>query len=1122
MGTTADKLNKLLQTKAAIKNAIISKGVEVANDTKFADYPSKIAAISGSGSSEADTYYEDLFNQRTNDGKNMSYLFYYSPISEIDVSRIDTSKATSMSNMFYYCANLTELDLSNFNTSNVTNMSGMFNYCSKLTSLDLSNFNTSNVTNMSGMFYGCSKLTSLDLSNFNTSNVTNMSSMFSYCSNLTSLDLSNFDTSKVTSMSSMFYNCSNLQELRLDNCSNDTVSDIISSSSFPTGTISGVTRTIYCTKAAANGLTAPSGWVFNFLESPYYIEYTVNTSSTYALNGGSSSYKYGLPRIYSTSSSYTYDGYEDIEITLLDGTTTTDVTTTCNNVAKVKIWYPKTTVAVKFYGDYSYNPVIKTVDYCDTSNFTDMSYMFYYCQSLTSINLSDWNTSNVTNLKYTFCYCTKLTSLDVSNWNTSNVTSMYGTFWYCPKLTSLNLSKWNTSQVTTMYQMFAYCYDLAVLDLSNFDTSKVTSTIGMFTSCSKLQELRLDNCSNDAISDIITMLPTGTISGVTRTIYCTEDAASGLTAPTNWVFSFVGEDSGDEPEENTNPYYVEYTVDNTSVQALNTSNNGYCYGLPKATITTPGYGTVSQIIEGSSREITLKDGTITTDASTTCDKIAKVKLWYPEEIHALKFTGVYTNPPVIKTLEYCNTSNFTDMSQMFEECSKITELDLSSFDTSKVTDMSMMFKYCTALASLDVSNWDVSNVTNMSYMFYCCAALASLDLSSWDTSNVTTMTNMFYYCNNLTSIDVSSFNTSNVTDMQSLFLACYKLTTLDLSNFNTSNVTTMKNMFYECKSLTSLDLSNFNTSNVTDMYAMFYNCKSLTSLDLSNFDTSNVTDITNMFSGCTALTTITCNNAATINKIASKLPTRTADAPGTIITDCPESDLDITTLSSKGWNVELSAAEEEVSPYYVEYTVDNTSTYPLNGGPDRYYRCGMPKVAIQLESGTTSSSYSYTAIEITLLDGTTTTDITTPCSEVSKIKMWYSEDAVGVRFNGASEVKTVDYCNTSNFTDMSSMFKDCNKLTSIDASNWDISNVISIYYMFSGCTELTDFIAPKNISVAVSFSSCTKLTHDSLMSIINNLATVTSTITLTLGSTNLAKLTSAEKAIATNKGWTLA
>ena len=50
----------------------------------------------------------------------------------------------------------------------------------------------------------------------------------------------------------------------------------------------------------------------------------------------------------------------------------------------------------------------------------------------------------------------------------------------------------------------------------------------------------------------------------------------------------------------------------------------------------------------------------------------------------------------------------------------------------------------------------------------------------------------------------------------------------------------------------------------------------------------------------------------------------------------------------------------------------------------------------------------------------------------------------------------------------------------------------------------------------------TKLTHDSLMSIINALKSGVSGLTCTLGTENLAKLTDAEKAIATEKGWTLA
>lgn len=57
----------------------------------------------------------------------------------------------------------------------------------------------------------------------------------------------------------------------------------------------------------------------------------------------------------------------------------------------------------------------------------------------------------------------------------------------------------------------------------------------------------------------------------------------------------------------------------------------------------------------------------------------------------------------------------------------------------------------------------------------------------------------------------------------------------------------------------------------------------------------------------------------------------------------------------------------------------------------------------------------------------------------------------------------------------------------------------------------------------LSFAQSTKLSHDSLMSIINALQTKTSgTWTVTLGATNLAKLTDTEKAIATERGWTLA
>jgi surface protein len=113
---------------------------------------------------------------------------------------------------------------------------------------------------------------------------------------------------------------------------------------------------------------------------------------------------------------------------------------------------------------------------------------------------------------------------------------------------------------------------------------------------------------------------------------------------------------------------------------------------------------------------------------------------------------------------------------------------------------------------------------------------------------------------------------------------------------------------------------------------------------------------------------------------------------------------------------------------------------------------------------------------------------------------------------------------TSEVTDMTEMFYNCYNLITLDLSDWDMGKVTSTYSynMFYGCTSLTNLQAPKNIKCNISFGNCKNLTHDSLMSIINNLATTTLSRKLTLGSTNLAKLSEEEKAIATNKGWTLA
>ena len=138
----------------------------------------------------------------------------------------------------------------------------------------------------------------------------------------------------------------------------------------------------------------------------------------------------------------------------------------------------------------------------NTSKVTYMSYMFYNCSSLTSLDFSSFNTSNVTNMKNMFWDCSSLTSLDLSSFNTSKVTNMSYMFYNCSSLTGLDLSSFNTSKVTDMGSMFSSCSSLTSLDLSSFNTSNVTDMSFMFFSCSSLTGIDLSSFNTSKVTDM--------------------------------------------------------------------------------------------------------------------------------------------------------------------------------------------------------------------------------------------------------------------------------------------------------------------------------------------------------------------------------------------------------------------------------------------------------------------------------------------------------------------------------------------------------------------------------------------------------------------------------------------
>ena len=144
----------------------------------------------------------------------------------------------------------------------------------------------------------------------------------------------------------------------------------------------------------------------------------------------------------------------------------------------------------------------KVLEYLDLSNFNtsnaiNMSFMFANCHKLKEIKgISKFITNKVIDMGGMFQECKELEYLDLSNFDTSNVTNMSFMFANCHKLKEIKgINQFNTNKVADMNTMFQACHKLEYLHLSNFNTSNVINMSWMFNQCNELKYLNLLNFS---------------------------------------------------------------------------------------------------------------------------------------------------------------------------------------------------------------------------------------------------------------------------------------------------------------------------------------------------------------------------------------------------------------------------------------------------------------------------------------------------------------------------------------------------------------------------------------------------------------------------------------------------
>ena len=193
---------------------------------------------------------------------------------------------------------------------------------------------------------------------------------------------------------------------------------------------------------------------------------------------------------------------------VIDGTTVGAINEKLGNGTIVHIVFHKSfstytpTSLYRFFKDLTKLETITGLEYLNTEKVTDMSYMFFACSKLTSLDVTNFNTENVKNMVRMFYNCSTLTSLDVTKFNTGNVTNMRYMFCACSALTSLDVTKFNTGNVTDMGYMFYNCSKLTSLDVTKFNTAKVTDMSNMFVNCSKLTSLDVTKFNTGNVTDM--------------------------------------------------------------------------------------------------------------------------------------------------------------------------------------------------------------------------------------------------------------------------------------------------------------------------------------------------------------------------------------------------------------------------------------------------------------------------------------------------------------------------------------------------------------------------------------------------------------------------------------------
>lgn len=237
-----------------------------------------------------------------------------------------------------------------------------------------------------------------------------------------------------------------------------------------------------------------------------------------------------------------------------------------------------------------------------------------------------------------------------------------------------------------------------------------------------------------------------------------------------------------------------------------------------------------------------------TDPRACERKFGHPKKWDVSNIRSFK--GLFSHLDIVDFpgIEHWTTVQVTDMSELFKKSYKFNSQRLRGWNTKNVTTFEKAFHMCRRF-ECDLNQWDTSQATNMKEMFRGAVEFTGSGLERWNVEKVVNMCGMFRDCQKLRA-NLSLWNTTSLQTVQCMFWGC-SIFNGDISNWITSNIIDAQGCFVNARDFNQ-DLKRWNTSRVQAFNCMFMGAISFEGHGISNWDYHKNADLRCMFRSATS------------------------------------------------------------------------------------------------------------------------------------------------------------------------------------------------------------------------------------------------------------------------------